>query len=51
MKSMKSMGLCKSMANSGGFILTPGCDLSPLIPFENLQAMAKAVDDYNASLN
>lgn len=46
-----SMGLCKSMANSGGFILSPGCDLSPLIPFENLQVMAKAVDDYNASLN
>ena len=45
-----SLELCKSMADSGGFILSPGCDLSPLIPLENLQAMAKAVEDYNSSL-
>lgn len=45
-----SMELCKSMANSGGFILCPGCDLAPQVPLENIQAMARAAADYNASL-
>lgn len=34
--------LCQEAGLSGGFILMPGCDLSPGIPLENLQAMVQA---------
>ena len=37
-----SRKLCEEMKPYGGFILAPGCDLSPNIPLENLQAMARA---------
>lgn len=37
-----SVKLCEEMKPFGGFILAPGCDLSPNIPFENLRAMARA---------
>ena len=37
-----SKKLCEEMKPYGGFILAPGCDLSPNIPFENLRAMARA---------
>ena len=31
---------------AGGFILGPGCELSPLTPPENMHAMTRAVDDF-----
>ena len=37
-----SKDLCDKMKPFGGFILAPGCDLAPTIPFENLKAMARA---------
>lgn len=37
-----SKKLCEEMKPYGGFILAPGCDLSPNIPLENLQAMVRA---------
>ena len=37
-----SKKLCEQMKPFGGFILAPGCDLSPNIPLENLKAMARA---------
>lgn len=37
-----SKKLCADMKPYGGFILAPGCDLSPNIPLENLKAMARA---------
>ncbi len=30
----------------GGYIFSPGCDLPPRSPLENIRAMNKAVDDY-----
>ena len=40
-----SKKLCEEMKPYGGFILAPGCDLSPNIPFENLRAMARAASE------
>ncbi|MBQ7171108.1 MAG: hypothetical protein IJR89_02400 [Clostridia bacterium] len=40
-----SKTLCEQMKPYGGFILAPGCDLSPNIPLENLRAMARAARD------
>lgn len=40
-----SKKLCADMKPYGGFILAPGCDLSPNIPFENLKAMARAASE------
>lgn len=40
-----SKKLCEAMKPYGGFILAPGCDLAPTIPFENLRAMAKAASE------
>ena len=40
-----SKKLCEEMKPYGGFILAPGCDLSPNIPLENLLAMARAARD------
>ena len=40
-----SRELCEQMKPCGGFILAPGCDLAPIIPLENLQAMARAARD------
>lgn len=40
-----SSNLCTQLKAYGGFILAPGCDLSPNIPLENIQAMAKAAKD------
>ncbi|MBP5209844.1 MAG: hypothetical protein J6125_03175 [Clostridia bacterium] len=37
-----SRALCAEMKPYGGFILAPGCDLSPNVPLENLLAMARA---------
>ena len=40
-----SKKLCEEMKPYGGFILAPGCDLSPNIPFENLRSMARAASE------
>lgn len=40
-----SKKLCEQMKPFGGFILAPGCDISPNIPLENLQAMARAAKE------
>ena len=40
-----SKKLIEDMKPYGGFILAPGCDLAPIIPLENLQAMAKAAKE------
>jgi len=31
---------------SGGFIFSPGCELPPMAPVENIRAMTKAVNDF-----
>lgn len=38
----KSRELCESMKGEYGFILAPGCDLSPHTPLENIVAMSRA---------
>ncbi len=42
-----SAKLCETAGTAGGFILAPGCDLTPDTPLENIQAMARAA--YNTT--
>ncbi|MBW1768047.1 MAG: uroporphyrinogen-III decarboxylase, partial [Deltaproteobacteria bacterium] len=30
----------------GGFIFSPGCEMPPMAPIENVRMMTKAVNDY-----
>ena len=36
----------KGMKHPGGFMLSPGCELPPMAPVENVWAMMQAVSDY-----
>ena len=39
----KSRDLVKTAGLTGGFILAPGCDLTPDTPYEHIEAMVRAV--------
>ncbi len=41
----KSVEVIKQTANGSGFVLTPGCDLNPFTPAENIAAHIKAAHD------
>ncbi len=41
----QSSQFCRTAGTRGGFILAPGCDLTPDTPLENIQAMAKAAHE------
>jgi uroporphyrinogen decarboxylase len=41
----RAAALCRAAGPDGGFILAPGCDLTPDTPAENIDAMARAAYD------
>jgi uroporphyrinogen decarboxylase len=38
--------ILEAAAKDGGFVLMPGCDIPPTVPYENIQAMMKTAHDY-----
>ena len=41
--AQKAQNLVRTAGLSGGFILAPGCDLTPDTPYEHIEAMVRAV--------